>query len=218
MKRTAIALALASIIPFANAAPRNLMVTDSIFTQVYGSTPSTALAFNIVRAKTNGIVDVLGSPGLTVAPQGGYAGAVDLLPAIQIWKGRYGAKHVYLLASTNDHGLSVPLASYRVAVREFAAGVQAMGLGLVCIKPLWKSTQNAANADGRVLEDYRRVMTEACAEFGGVTVAFAATSTDFVDGIHLNQTGHARFAEWIINVGEFFQSWKRTVPATQVKK
>lgn len=214
MKQYIIAIALMlSASSHLQAANRFLFVTDSIFTQAYGSVRPSKMAFNIVNTKINGIVNVLGSPGLTVAPQGGYAGAVDLLPAIELWKGRFGASGVFLHPTTNDHGLSVPLATYESNLRTLIAGIQGMGLGVICIKPLWKSTQNTPNAHGLVLNDYRQSMTDVCAEYGAATLTFNAVSTDFVDGIHLNEAGHSKFAEWFIDVGAFLGGWSRIAAA-----
>lgn len=209
IRKIAPALLALAIAAEAQAAPRYLAVTDSIHTQAYGSTRPSKMSFNLVNNNITGIVDVLGSPGLTTAPQGGYAGAVDLLPAIEIWKGRYGARWVFLLTGTNDHGLSVPLETYKTSLRTLAAGIDSMGLEMLCIKPLWKSTQNVRNDYGLVLVDYSRAMESVCDEFGFVTLTFAATSTDFIDGIHLNETGHAKFAEWFTNVGVFFGAWSK---------
>lgn len=197
------------------AAPRYLVLADSIHTQVYGGMQPNKMAFNHVASNTNAIFDVLGSPGLTVAPQGNYSGAVDLLPAIEIWKGRYGAYGVFIQVSTNDHGLGVHLEDYKANLRTLVGGIRDMGLAAACLKPVWKSTQNVPNQHGYTLAHYQNAMVEVCNEFGVGTLTFTATSADFTDGIHFNEAGHRRFANWFIDVGVFLGGWQRvSAPAT----
>lgn len=194
----------------AQAAGRYVVISDSIFTQTYGSVRSDKLAFSVVNSNIRGAtITVLGSPGLTVATQGGYAGAVDLLPAIEVWAGRFGAQGAYIQVGTNDHGLSVPLSVYESSLRTLVSGLQSAGLGVICIKPLWKSTQSWVNAEGLKLSHYRAAMESVCAEYGVGTVTFSANSTDFVDGLHLNEVGHQKFANWFVDMGVYFGAWTR---------
>ena len=212
------ALMLAATAP-AQAAKRYLVLSDSIFTQTYGSVRSDKLAFTIVNSDIRGAtITVLGSPGLTTAPQGGYPGAVDLLPAVEIWKGRFGGNGAYIQVGVNDYGLSVPLETYKTNLRTLVSGLQSMGLGVICIKPMWSITQGNANAEGLTLSAYRQAMVDVCAEYGVGTVTFAATSSDFVDGLHLNEAGHQKFADWFINIGVYFGAWTRVQTAAALKK
>lgn len=209
MKRFVLAFILAAMCLQAQAANRFLLLTDSMFTQAYGSVRPSKMAPAIIAPKINGILNVMGSPGLTVAPQGGYAGAVDLLPAIESWKGRFGATGVFIHVSTNDHGLDVPLSAYKSSLSTLIAGIQGMGLGAVCIRPFAKITQNQINAAGYKLSDYQTAMAEVCNQHGVTMLTFSTVGSDFVDGIHLSEAGHAKFAEWLIDIGAFLGGWNR---------
>lgn len=209
MKRFAVFVLLAVLSVQASAANRFLLLTDSMFTQAYGSVRPSKMAPSIIAPKINGILNVMGSPGLTVAPQGGYAGAVDLLPAIESWKGRFGATGVFIHVSTNDHGLDVPLSAYKSSLSSLITGIQGMGLGAICIRPFAKITQNQVNAAGYKLSDYQAAMAEVCSQHGVTTLTFSTVGTDFVDGIHLSEAGHAKFAEWLIDIGAFLGGWTR---------
>lgn len=209
MKKLIVASALMLASIGASAANRYVVISDSIFTQAYGNTRPSKMAFNLVNSKIDAIVHVIGSPGATVAPQGGHLGAVDMLDAIEFISGRGGMHGVFIQVSTNDHGLSVPLETYKSSLRMLVSGIQSKGLGVMCIKPIWKFNQDVSNAVGLKLSHYQQAMTDVCAEYGAATLTFNATSADFVEGVHLNEAGHSKFAEWLINVGVYLGAWKR---------
>jgi lysophospholipase L1-like esterase len=193
----------------ASAANRYVVLSDSIFTQAYGTTRPSKMAFNLVNTRIDAIVHVIGSPGATVAPQGGHLGAADMLDAIEFISGRGGMNGVFIQVSTNDHGLGVPLETYKSSLRTLVSGIQSKGLGVMCIKPIWKISQDVPNAVGLTLSHYQQAMTDVCAEYGVATLTFSASAADFVDGLHLNETGHGKFAEWFINVGVYLRGWTR---------
>lgn len=209
MKKLIVATTLMLASTAAFAANRYAVISDSIFTQAYGDTRPSKMAFNLVNTKINAIVHVIGSPGATIAPQGGYLGASDMLEAIEFISGRGGMQGVFIQVSTNDHGLSVPLETYKSSLRTLVSGIQSKGLGVMCIKPIWKFNQDVPNAVGLKLSHYQQAMAGVCTEYGAATLTFNATSADFVEGVHLNEAGHNKFAEWFINMGAYLGAWKR---------
>lgn len=218
MKRFVIAAVIAMLAVNAQAAKRYIVLSDSIFTQSYGTVRPHKLAFNIVNSNTSAIFTVFGSPGATVSPAGGYTGMADMLPAVELWKGRLGANGAYIQAGTNEHGQSVPLETYKASMRTLISGLQGMSLGVMCIKPMWKASQNTANAEGLVLADYQQAMVEVCGEYGAPVLTFNAVSTDFVDGLHLSEAGHQKFADWFINIGVYLGAWTRVTTTTTAKR
>lgn len=215
MKSVFFAAVLAVVISLdAQAANRFLFLSDSMFTQAYGTVRPSKMAFNIVNAKINGVVTVFGSPGATIGPQGGHVSASEMLDAVEFYKGRFNASGVFIQISTNDHTLSVPMEAYKASLRTLVSGIQAKGLGVICLKPFWKINQTWVNNAGHNLADYQQAMTEVCSQYSATTLTFNATSADFVDGIHLNEAGHAKFAEWFINVGVFLGGWEKIATTT----
>jgi lysophospholipase L1-like esterase len=197
-----ILLALACATPPSAPAPPAPISTlvlfgDSITVGAGASTPEHAYAYRLAQAlAARHRVVGYARGGWTVAGRRSFA-----MPAFARGAWTLSPDAVVIALGTNDYSLGVPLARFESAYRAILVlfdGVESV----VCVTPFRRSETDEATANpaGLFPRDYRAAVRAVCEAAGRpVLDGFAALPSDafLADGLHPNDAGHERIAEWL---------------------
>jgi lysophospholipase L1-like esterase len=197
-----ILLALACATPPSAPAPLPAVSTlvllgDSITVGMGASTPEHAYAFRLAEALAARQRVVGYARGAwTVAGRGGFA-----RPAFARGARSLSPDAVVIALGTNDYNLGVPLARFESAYRAILVLFDGVA-SVVCVTPFRRADADEAtpNAAGLLPRDYREAVRAACEAKGRpVLDGFAALPSEafLADGLHPNDAGHERIAEWL---------------------
>lgn len=200
-------IALAMISFYANAAmpQRCIIAGDSIQTFVYQSPDKIAdqsqLTANLLPTMANIAITNISSTGQRMASSGvtGY-GLISNLNSLFYTSGSITPSCIVIALGTNDWTSSGQAIDFIRSYRQTVQYSKALGMNVVCAMPTWRRDEGTliAHPDGNyTIEQYRYFVSEVC--FGEGVHVFDTTQigllpSDFADGLHMNESGHRKYA------------------------
>jgi lysophospholipase L1-like esterase len=200
-----------------NPAPRWIMLTDSIQTEVMDTGPATALTAMQLPGLVDIVPQLIGAPGLRMTDGGtpGF-GAASNKNSIGMASGYSHAAGILIMLGTNDwSNPGTTGAEFSTDYEQVVSYAQSLGLVVVCVSPLWRADESApiVHADSTYwLANFRTTIQAVAGQAGakfidGTLAPCTSQPALYADGIHLNQAGHMAFAPWLVTQMQSLGFW-----------
>ena len=189
-----------------------VVLGDSIITRPKGGTPSAAVQTTIPTLGGPSIIN-LGVPGMKLSRSSTMwheeTNALDFIPTIRLlYSGLFNIHGVLVALGTNDH-VHRTAEEFKQGLDELVTFLQGTNLQAAFLLPPPKYGEGftgeaiQVSVDGLTLEDYRDMirgrMPSEYSCIGGLDLLTVLHQNDYADGVHLNEGGSLKLAQYITN-------------------